>query len=76
MCDTNLCSVASAEAWDETTPIPLCEDLAATIQNTAVTHIVNRAERAMSYARTKRPDILNIVSGRAGGKELLLYDLS
>lgn len=54
--------ITCTEGWDETTPIPMCEHLAAVIQKTIVDHISLRTQRALYYARIKRPDILTLVS--------------
>lgn len=47
----------------------MCEDLAASVQDEVVTHLVQRVERALIYTSCRRPVILNMVSGELKGSE-------
>ena len=47
--------------WDEESPMPRCEDISATIQETVVCHITMRTHRAMKYCKAEKIPISAVV---------------
>ena len=56
------CFSLNTDGWDEESPIPRCEEISATIQDTVVTHLVMRTHRAIKYCKRKWPSVNTLVS--------------
>ena len=54
--------LSPTENWSGSTPLPGCEDIAASFQEAVCRHLLTRTHRALCYVRKHIPDVKHLVS--------------